>query len=352
MRNAEEIRGTRTARVSSRMGSVLILALWVLFFLAALAVAVGAQVAGAIKLAESLRYQTLGQLMARAGVESAVQSLEGDTNNWDAATEPWGQESRFRDVPLEGGAYSVTHMERDARGGGKVVFGLADEERRINLNLAETNLLESLLHVAGEVDRHTASEIVMSMGRYWTAKSERAAKRDRLLTGKAGSGYSDAQEGANIRFESLPELLLVPGMTVALYEKIAPFCTVYGYGKVNINTAEPTVLGALLDVGMGENDPADRDSLVKAIVAYRESGRVFEARGGGMDDLRADVSSMPGAAELNAALARIRGSNIGVRSSCFGGMLAVRLQGHTADDSRIDFVYERDRGVKVAWHLH
>ena len=153
----------------------------------------------------------MGQLLVRAGVESAVQSLAGDTNNWDAATESWGQEIRFQDVPLEGGTYSITHEAVDAQGRRAVRYGLADEERRINLNLADTNLIEAIFRIAGEVDRRTASDTVVAIGRYWTVKNERAAGRDRLLTGRVESGYSERQEGAVIRFESLPELLLVGG---------------------------------------------------------------------------------------------------------------------------------------------
>ncbi|MDP6491790.1 MAG: hypothetical protein QGG69_08500, partial [Kiritimatiellia bacterium] len=55
-----------------RSGSVLILALWVLFFLAALALAVGAHVSAALTLAGFMRQDVRGYHLARAGVTHAA----------------------------------------------------------------------------------------------------------------------------------------------------------------------------------------------------------------------------------------------------------------------------------------
>ena len=46
-------------------------------------------------------------------------------------------------------------------------------------------------------------------------------------------------------YEVLDELLLVKGVTRDIYERILPYVTIYGEGKVNINTASGPVLAAL-----------------------------------------------------------------------------------------------------------
>jgi type II secretory pathway component PulK len=60
-------------------------------------------------------------------------------------------------------------------------------------------------------------------------------------------------------FETLDELFLIRGMTPAVYRQVSPFVTIYGNGRVNVNTAPKAVLLAL---GM-------TDSLVEKILFIR-----------------------------------------------------------------------------------
>ena len=63
-------------RLARQSGSVLILALWALAFLAALAVAVGAHVSAGLRLADALR---VSMEMASAGQRRAICSMTGTT---------------------------------------------------------------------------------------------------------------------------------------------------------------------------------------------------------------------------------------------------------------------------------
>ena len=332
---------------------MLILALWTLFFLASLAMAIGAHVSGSLRLAERLRDTNRGILLAQAGLANVIRDLGADTNGWDAVTEPWSRdEERFRNVPLGDGAYTVSCVDVEPSGRQTIRHGLIDEERKVNLNQADTNLLVSFFCVIGRQNQQEAAELVGSIGRYWTTKNERAGVKDRQLTAKVETSYSPRQDGAGLCFESLNELMVVSGVTPELYDRVEPFCTVYGLGKVNINTASPEVLRALLHAGTGGDKQIDVGRWVEALIAFRAAGHIFELKGRGMEDLRSSARAMPDAATLDSALVRLRGSDISVRSTCFRGTVTARVRGHASDDGRIDFVYDRERGANVLWRRY
>lgn len=63
-------------------------------------------------------------------------------------------------------------------------------------------------------------------------------------------------------FESVDELLLVKGISRADYDKLAPYVTIYGDGRININAAQIPVLVSLAD--------AVDKNLAERLVKYRE----------------------------------------------------------------------------------
>ena len=68
----------------------------------------------------------------------------------------------------------------------------------------------------------------------------------------------------NNLFESVDELRYVEGMTPEIFELVAPQLTVWGSGRINLNTAERPVLLSL--TGMNE-------AAVAQLISLRESGR-------------------------------------------------------------------------------
>ena len=77
-----------------------------------------------------------------------------------------------------------------------------------------------------------------------------------------GSYYQNLEhpyKEKNSRFESLEEVLLVKGMDAGSFNRVKDYITIYGDGKVNINTASKPVLLAL---GLDED-------LVNKILSYR-----------------------------------------------------------------------------------
>ena len=62
---------------------MLILALWTLFFLGALALAVGSRVSGSLRLAHAMKVNMTAYALARAGAERAVMEIMINSTNWD-----------------------------------------------------------------------------------------------------------------------------------------------------------------------------------------------------------------------------------------------------------------------------
>ena len=106
-------------------GSILILALWVIFMLATLAVAVGAHIGGRLALARKIEQRTLGYRVARTGLERSLVVLQQDTNGWDCMTESWANSPRdFSNIVCGAGAYSVFYAYDRADGGQGTNFGM------------------------------------------------------------------------------------------------------------------------------------------------------------------------------------------------------------------------------------
>lgn len=328
-------------------GSVLVLTLWVLFFLSALAVAIGSYVDGGLKAARSLRGRALGVQLAKTGVERSIALLVTDTNGWDAATELWGDHAdNFMDVEWEGGRYSVVSPSDS----GEPRPGLRDEESRINISVVELRVLEGLFRSVGEVAVDDAAALAASVAD-WRDEDED------VLTGGAENAYyralADPVECHNGKFLSLHELRWVKGMTDEIMARVEPHITIYGSGKVNLNTAGPEVLGALMAAAGGEQ--AVIDSLVRRVLAFRESGRVFTTADGGafMQELNSFSTLQREEQSLFAAIL----GWMHVRSTCFGGTVlaqpyppAGRTAATPAVTRQVDFVFNRETGRRCHWY--
>jgi len=62
--------------------------------------------------------------------------------------------------------------------------------------------------------------------------------------------FNPPYSAKNAPFDTLEELHMVKGITDDVYRKIAPYVTVYGDGKINVNTADKLILESL-DIGEG-----------------------------------------------------------------------------------------------------
>jgi type II secretory pathway component PulK len=184
-------------------GSVLILSLWVLLFLGALSLAIGASVSASIRVARHLSIRRTGLELARGGVQRAMLAVSsGNTNEISGAgSEHWSMENK----ELAGGAFSVFYT---AGQGAQVVtnFGVVAESARTNIN--NMSQMQSLF--ANSLGEGEAKKLMSAVQEYRKSK--------KLLT----------RGGVNGRFESVYELLLVEGVDRQMFDEFEPYITVYG----------------------------------------------------------------------------------------------------------------------------
>ena len=347
-------------RAGDTQGSVLILALWTLVLLSALALAVAARVRGAITLASVLKSDTDALYAARSGVELCISAVSADSNEWDAVTEDWSHnEELFREFPSGNGGFSSEYLLDWGKDGTVERYGLIDEESRININspkYANEAVLNAALRTIGGVDELRA-------GRMAAAIMDWRDADDQPLTDGAESSYYQARgkpyKCGNGPFGTIEELLLVRGMENDIFQELKPHITVHGAGPVNINTCGHKALRAIAVavVSVGAGDGAE---LVDKIIAFRKSGRVFEKAEYQhiKDKLDKGTGLSPGEAKtLNRMM-----PYMSVRSTCFGGTVSGyarrdsgggrSLSGKREPGKKITFVYDRKKGRLVFLREH
>ena len=340
------MKSPRSVADSDSRGSVLLLALWALFFLAALAVAVGTRVSAGLDLARRIQNDTTACCLARAGIEKAIMDVAADTNVWDGLDQPWyNSEKRFHNIPLGGGGFSVSYDMETQPGQRETFYGVTGEEGKININRAGRGLLKALLEMAGNADTITATELA-------TAICDWRTPDDKLspLTGEVGNGYYESLDPPyrchNAEFESRYELLLVKGMGKELFSKIEPYVTIFGTGKINVNTADATVLASAAYSCGGQAGVCE--SLVAKLMVFRRGGNVFHVPDAALMTRQLNDVTPLGINEKNLLTAMM--GTLTIRSTCFGGTATGRVTGGKAEQDRIEFVFDRERMTKLYWY--
>ncbi|MDI6774507.1 MAG: type II secretion system protein GspK [Verrucomicrobiota bacterium] len=328
-----------------RQGSILILALWTLFVLSMLAVAVARLALSDIELARRMRARTTAYYLARAGVERAILQAAGNTNGWDGWT---SDERNFQDVPLGAGTYTVS-VERpaDSERGAMICYGVVGEESKVNINKADAALLAAVVRVAGGESASVSSEITKSIVDWRDAD-------DTVLTGGAEASYYRGQSQPyscpNRDFQSLQELLLVKGVRPELFRNIRSRVTLFGSDKINFNAAGQAVLLSVAEAAGGGPLPAG-ESLVGKLLAFREAGHAF--REATADAMRAELDRFAGLSSDEKVLFAGMARYATIRSTCFGGTAeghAGPQGGSGGETRRIAFVFDRDSLKKLYWH--
>ena len=241
--------------ICHKQGSIFILTLWSLCLLSIFAIGLGNKVSQEINVASYFQNKPQARFLACAAIKRAQAVLEDDTNTFDSLNEFWvtgrysdDGESVFKEAELGNGVYSI---------------GMVDENRKVNINTASQDILEKLFRIASGVDIDDAHIIASSIVDW------RDTDSNALEGGAEDSFYKQLEisyECKDGNFQVLEELLLVRRMTNDIFLKVKDFITVYGDGKVNINTAPHLALRAL---GMNE-------VLVDKIIFYRRGNDGIE----------------------------------------------------------------------------
>ena len=248
-------------------GSILILSLWILAILAVFSLSIGVSVRQTIRRIQHFETRRQLRSVAETGVKKALFVLNQERDKlleYDAINDSWSRNNKqFEAVNAGKGAYSIIRSERGDltpswKGRGKVVYGLTDEESKLNINQTTSiPILTRLFVVAAGIEEEEARTIAASI-LDWKDED------DNPYEGGAESFYYKGQRPAyvpkNANFGTLEELLLVKGITDEIYRRILPYVTLDSNDTININTAPKAVLNGL---GFSE-------SLSRKVVSYRK----------------------------------------------------------------------------------
>lgn len=335
-------------RARTKRGSILVAVLWAVFFLGALAVSIYALLAPQIGLAGRLKDRARLYYLARAGAQKAIVLLaEDDTPDWDGFKDLWANnEEAFMDMRLgEEGYVSVHYALVNDDGEEEPRYGLADEAGKININKATFDVFKQLFEVTGQTTSQTASDIADSILDWVDEDSD---PRENGAEDGYYQGLAQGYACKNAKFQILEELLLVKGMTQEIFDKASMHLTVYGNGKVNLNTAGKHVLRAL---GMS-------DTLADKLIQFRRGNddqeataddNIFESAGSAATALSSGVSlAAEEADQFNGVVAS---GLADVRSDHFRGESHAGLRYDDEDEARLTtkIVFVVDRGKNIRY---
>jgi len=260
-RKAIKLSGLSTFPLPKSRASILIVALWSLCLLSVFAVILNSQVRQSLVLASRLDQKARLRLIAQAGLDKAITEVKDDSETgYDYLGEAWNNRpGAFQNIKVGDGEFDVAYSYPDPKSGSWITgFGCVDEESKININRADLKTLERLFMTVLSYDETQAQELAACILDWRDADGETS-----LPVGSAEylyySGLPFPYAPKNADFEVPEELLLVKGFSENVFEKIKDYVTIYGEGKVNINTANAVVLFAL---GLDED-------LASKIIAYR-----------------------------------------------------------------------------------
>lgn len=247
-----------------RRGVALMLVLWVVIVLSAIAIGVAAMARMQTRSVEGLRVRAVARYVAESGVVATTARLRG----------------RLRDArPAEGRELVFASLEEEIARWGERQLGaaryqvaIADLNARIDLNNSDEDILLTLFEQFVSADK--AAELVDAL-EDWKDEDDdpRPEGAEAADYARAGSPFTPP----NAPLLRLDELTRIDGFSDSIARALAPYVTVWGSGLVNANTAPQQVLLALPELG-----PAGAE----AILAARRRGQPVTSVVATLQDLR------------------------------------------------------------------
>jgi len=237
-------------------GIALVMVLWVLTLLSIVALEFSYAMRTEVAICGNYKDEIKGYFMARAGVERAILEitrstyaplkvlesgetkfeeagiLKGESPEMESETEIWKADSTPYEVSFRDGRYKVS---------------IEDEGAKLNLNYATGDMLRQLLSniEMPEVPSEDGNIIDIIADSILDWRDEDDLHR---LNGAEDDYYNSLPEPYDCKdgpFDAVEELLLVRGITPEIYSELARYVTIYGRGKINLNTAPKEVLKSI-----------------------------------------------------------------------------------------------------------
>lgn len=222
-------------------GSILITTLWIMAILSLLAMGIGFRASLEVRLSKYAMDKLEARYLAKAGIVKMRERILEDKKPYDTLYECGIKLDE--DQTLE----DVFGAEANRLGNGSFSVDILDEERKININMK--NMTEGeYRNIMGRLTGSVFSELeeeglppqvnLITAILHWQGKAVSTA----FEHGPEEHPYKPKKA----EFEFIEELLLVKGVTRRMFDGIKDYVTVYGEGKMNVNTAPREVLIAII----------------------------------------------------------------------------------------------------------
>lgn len=257
-------------------GMILIISLWILAIISLLCLSLARQIIVDLKLIKFQKDRMKCLYIAKAAIQKAISILESDSNeDIDILNEPWstgsnpngqyGKEYILKDVPFDEGFFTVRYSFAEKGGLGLMyLYGMSDEDRKVNINEASRQLLLVLFDAIEGGDPASLAENII----YWRGDAPQGYKEHYYES----SHIPYAARGDHLK--SMEELSLIKGFRedMELIKECERVFTVYTKDNlININTVPPQILKAVfISLGAEELNLGLSDRLVTNIVDYRD----------------------------------------------------------------------------------
>ena len=316
-----------------KKAQVLMIILWILVILTLLAVSIAYRVSLGLRLSIYQRERLKAHYLARAGINKAITEIEKDSPDCDSLKDKWADNKEtFSQMKLgedEEGVISISYIDKEEE-----KFGVRDEERKININKAPPELLTALLEKYAGMDGLKIADNI----RAWRGDAGVAAPdyKDLDYTNKAA------------KFSNTQELVLVRDISPEVYNQLKESITVYGSGKLNINTVSDETLQMLVNScikkleneGNNEREPND---LVERIIQLRNSNIIF----GSISDLRTELQKQADLTSAQNNLINKLEGLIDTKSTCFFIISHGKIN---KISYTISCIFDRAKKEIIYWH--
>jgi competence ComEA-like helix-hairpin-helix protein len=199
-----------------RKGSILVGVLWCMVLLSVLVIGVLHTARMDLLVVKNYGDRVQAHYLALAGVERAkaliyqdVLTRQGTAKNHTGSL--YNDAKDFQDVPLGRGQFQVFRRASQEEGGG-IIYGISDEESRINVNVAQSALFTNLAGMT--------PDILNAIITWRNGASTNTSTQDTLGHSGANSDYYMSLQppylARNGPFQTVRELLMVRGVTPEL----------------------------------------------------------------------------------------------------------------------------------------
>lgn len=177
------------------------------------------------------------------------------------ASKTLAENTRIRDYTYPG--FLVLSYEKPVEDfDGTVILRIEDENSKFNVN--------SLVYPNGQLDVSAYNSFVRLLKALGLPQHIADRTVDWIDPDKEPRLSDSEKVSKNAFLDSVDEILLIPGIDRASYDKLLPYVTIYGNGLININGAEVPVLMSLHDSITKE--------MAERVIRYRET-TPFELKG-------------------------------------------------------------------------